>query len=133
MGMAGSQDKQNKTKKMNGIFSLSKPEDLWGNHLIDWDVTKWTAQKSYIRRYLFFFPAKDAEEIPQYLMLFNLKGQKWGRAPSEETGKSDIRVESAGHPGILKEFGNGSLRCKERCSLNQNSFQRAASAVRNTF
>lgn len=96
-----------------------------------------TAQKSYIRRY-FIFLAKDAEQIPQYLTLFNLKGRaKAGGTPPEETGKSDIRAESAGHSGvypwILKEFGNGWLKCKERCSLNQISCQRAARAVRNIF
>lgn len=46
-----------------------------------------TLQKSYISKQIFFFfLAQDAEEIPQYLMLFNLNGGKgvlhqkrWGK------------------------------------------------------
>lgn len=29
-----------KPKKTNGVFSLSKTENLWGNHLVHWDTSK---------------------------------------------------------------------------------------------
>lgn len=89
-----------------------------------------TLQKSYISKqlassYFFIFLPQHAEEIPQYLMLFKLKGGKgvlyqkrWGKV----TLKSRKSVEHSGlNTGILKEVGNHWLRCKERCSLNQIS------------